>query len=271
MSAAPGRTRTLTDRDRRRYLRQIAIPRWGEAGQERIARSTVFVAGAGGLGSAVLLYLVAAGVGRLRICDAGRVELSNLNRQVLYRERDLGAPKTRSARRALSALNRSVRVETLAAVLTERNAADLVGDADIMIDCLDNLSARMALNAHAVRAGLPLVHAGVGALGGQLMLVHPPETACLACALGSEPAEPAAEAAPAWQSPPPVLGAAAGVLGCLEALEALAHLAGIGAAARGRMLLWDGAALSFETVRVGKDPRCPVCGPAARSRKEISC
>jgi molybdopterin-synthase adenylyltransferase len=266
----------LTDRERERYLRQIALPGWGEAAQERLAASTVFVAGAGGLGSAATMYLIAGGVGRLRVCDGGRVELSNLNRQILHRERSVGALKVRSARVTLTALDRHARIEPLAAAITAQNVEELVGGADLLVDCLDNFSSRLVLNALAVRAGLPLVHAGARGLGGQLMFIHPPHTPCLVCALGSEGSDPSAVGPSATDpdaadDPAPILGAAAGALGCLQALEALKHLAGIGAAIRGTMLFWDGATMAFESVAVEKDPRCPVCGQAAGNPKERTC
>lgn len=246
----------MTERERERYLRQMALPGWGEEAQERLASCTVFVAGAGGLGSAALLYLAAAGVGCIRVCDAGRVELSNLNRQVLHSERRLHALKASSARRTIAAFAPRVRVVPLAATLEEGNAGALAAGAAVLLDCLDNIPGRLALNRHAVRTGTPLVHAGVGGLGGQFTVVHPPHTACLACFLPDGPwaASPAV--------PLPVVGAAAGVLGCLQAMEAIKLITGIGECAKNRIVFWDGETMSFDEVSIRRAPDCPACGGA---------
>ena len=245
--------RGLTDRERERYLRQLVIPAWGEETQEKLRGFTVFVAGAGGLGSAAILYLAAAGMGRIRVCDGDRVELSNLNRQVLHAARGLGSRKAVSARKAVRRLNPHVVVEPLVADISRDNAAALLGDAGLILDCLDNVPARLALNEIAVRAGLPLVHAGVRGLGGQLTFIHPPETGCLACFLGSE------ERPGPGTEPAPILGAVAGALGCLQALEAVKYAAGIGGLAKNRMIFWDGESMRFEEAAIGRNPRCAVC------------
>ncbi len=174
--------------ERERYLRQLLIPSWGEAAQGRLKAATVFVAGAGGLGSSAILYLAAAGVGCIRVCDRGRVDLSNLNRQILHGEHAIGTRKTSSARRAAARLNRHVRMVPLSVEMTEENVAELAAGADLLLDCLDNVHGRMVLNGLSVRARIPLVHAGVRALGGQLTFLHPPATPCLACFLRDEPA-----------------------------------------------------------------------------------
>lgn len=235
-----------------RYRRQLALPGWGEEGQERLSRATVFVAGLGGLGSPLAMYLAAAGVGTLRVCDSGAVELSNLNRQLLYAAPDVGRPKTRSAGRTLHRLNPQARIVPLAEPIDERSAAALVGEADLIVDCLDNFQTRLALNALAVARGLPLIHAGVSGFCGQITFLHPPATACLACLVPQAPP----------QETVPIVGPTAGLLGCLEALEALKFLTGAGPLLSGRLLFCDGAAMQFQEVAVERDPRCPVCGRA---------
>jgi molybdopterin/thiamine biosynthesis adenylyltransferase len=249
----PARRRSLTAGERERYNRQLILPGWGEETQERLKRATVFIAGAGGLGSPVGLYLAAAGIGTLRICDSEAVELTNLNRQILHTDRDLGRPKVRSARRTLGRVNPFVRIVPLQAVMSESTIEELVGDAGLLVDCLDNFETRLVLNAFAVRRGLPLIHAGVTGYCGQITFLHPPGTACLACLVP--------------QAPPketfPILGATAGMLGCLEALEALKYLAAQGSLLRGRLLFCDGAGMQFQEVAIQKDPRCPVCGAGA--------
>jgi adenylyltransferase/sulfurtransferase len=245
--------RSLTGRERERYHRQLILPGWGEQAQERLKRATVFVAGAGGLGSPVSLYLAAAGVGTLRICDSGAVELSNLNRQILHADQDLGRRKVRSARWMLGRINPLVRVVPLHAEMSESTIEGLAGDASLLIDCLDNFETRLVLNAFAVRRSLPMIHAGVTGYCGQITFLHPPATACLACLVP--------------QAPPretfPILGATAGMLGCLEALEALKYLAAQGSLLSGRLLFCDGAGMQFQEVAIQKDPRCPVCGARA--------
>jgi adenylyltransferase/sulfurtransferase len=238
----------------KRYNRQLILSGWGEETQERLKRATVFIAGAGGLGSPVGLYLAAAGVGTLRICDSGAVELSNLNRQILHGERDLGRWKARSARRKLGSLNRQVRVVPLQDEIGESSLEQLVGEASLLLDCLDNFRTRLLLNAFAVRRSLPLIHAGVTGYCGQITFLHPPNTPCLACLVPEAPP----------QEVFPILGATAGLLGCLEAMEALKYLAGQGSLLEGRMLFCDGAAMQFQEVALQKDPRCPVCGSGAK-------
>jgi adenylyltransferase/sulfurtransferase len=241
---------SLTPRELERYHRQIILPGWGPETQTRLRGASVFIAGAGGLGSPVAQYLAAAGVGTLRICDGGKVELSNLNRQLLHSERDIARPKVRSAARALRRVNPHVRVVPLQEVIDEGSVEGLVGDAGLILDCLDNFPTRQVLNALAVRRGLPMIHAGVTGYCGQITFLHPPATACLACIVPESP-------------PPevfPILGATAGLLGSLEALEALKYLAGGGPLLVGRLLFCDGQAMQFQEVAIPRDPRCPVCG-----------
>ena len=244
----------LTDREKRRYDRQLILSGWGEETQERLKRATVFIAGAGGLGSPVSLYLAAAGVGTLRICDSGAVELSNLNRQILHGDRDLGRWKVHSARRRLNRANPLVRIVALQASIDESSIEGLVGEATLLIDCLDNFQTRLPLNAFSVRRGLPLIHAGVTGYCGQVTFLHPPNTPCLACLVPQAPP----------QEVFPILGATAGLLGCLQAMEALKYLAGQGSLLEGRMLFCDGAAMQFQEVALEKDPRCPVCGAGSQ-------
>jgi molybdopterin/thiamine biosynthesis adenylyltransferase len=158
----------------------------------------------------------------------------------------------------------------LSVEMTAENVAELASGADIILDCLDNVPGRMVLNVHCVRARIPLVHAGVRAMGGQLSFLRPPATPCLACFLEEPPSasgqagrEPAEEA-------PPILGATAGCLGCLQALEALKYLTGSGERAENRILFFDGETMSFDEVKVARNPDCPVCGRDAGARRSAS-
>lgn len=241
---------SLTDEERERYNRQILLPGWGEKGQEKVKQATVFIAGAGGLGSPVSIYLAAAGVGRFRICDFGKPELSNLNRQIMHCDEDIGKNKARSAKETLSIINPHVEVEHLSDKIEKENASQLVGNAQIIVDCMDNFPTRHVLNEHAVKAGLPFVHAGVFGMSGQITFIHTPETPCLYCTFpGSPPSEVF-----------PIVGATAGVIGTLEALEVLKYLIGKGALLKNRMLFWDGELMNFHEITLQKDPKCPVCG-----------
>ena len=245
-----GKQVALSDDDKERFQRQIILPGWGEEGQEKVKQATVFIAGAGGLGSPVSIYLAAAGVGRLRICDCGEPELSNLNRQVLHSDTDIGKNKALSAQETLANINPHVMVESLPEKIVKETVADLVGDAQIIVDCMDNFPTRHILNEYAYTKGLPFVHAGVFGMSGQLSFIHTPETPCLYCVFPGSP-------------PPeifPIVGATAGVIGTLEVLETLKYLTGKGDLVRNRMLFWDGELMNFHEIAIQKDPNCIVCG-----------
>jgi molybdopterin/thiamine biosynthesis adenylyltransferase len=245
----------LTDEDTTRYARQMLLSGWGEEGQQKLKEATVFVAGAGGLGSPVSIYLATAGVGHLRICDFGEPELSNLNRQILHSDRDIGRNKALSAKETIATINPCVKVESLTEKIDKENVARLVDDARIIVDCMDNFPTRHILNEYAVKAGIPFIHAGVYGMSGQMTFIHSPETACLYCILpGSPPSEVF-----------PIVGATAGVIGTLEALEVLKYLTGKGSLLKNRMLFWDGEQMSFQEIPLQKDPHCPVCGKQQRA------
>jgi len=240
----------LTADEKQRYGRQIILNGWGEEGQEKLKRSTVFIAGAGGLGSPVAIYLAAAGVGQLRICDSGTPELSNLNRQVLHSDVDIGRNKAISARETIARINPLVTVEPLEEHIVKENVARLVDNADIIVDCMDNFSTRHILNEYAFLKGLPFIHAGVTGMSGQITFIHAPETPCLFCFVPKS--TPSAIF--------PIIGSTAGVIGTLEALETLKYLTGKGTLLKNRMLFWDGELMQFHEVPLQKDPHCKVCG-----------
>jgi molybdopterin-synthase adenylyltransferase len=232
-----------------RYERQMLIPGWGRKGQDRLRAATVFIAGAGGLGSPAAIYLAAAGVGALRVCDCGAPELSNLNRQILYCDDDIGTDKAHAACAMLRTVNPDVTLVPLAERITEAGIASLVGESDIIIDCLDTFETRHVVNRFAVSRRIPLVHAGIYGLCGQLTFIHQPETPCLGCFY---PGTTTRELFP-------VAGPTAGVIGALEALEAIKWIVGIGTLLKGRLLIWDGESMEFHQVPIFRNHECRVC------------
>jgi len=222
----------LNSSEKERYTRQMIIKDWGDAGQQKLKDSTVFIAGAGGLGSPVVIYLSASGVGTLRICDFGEPELSNLNRQILHTEEDIGLNKAVSAEGSIKQLNPNVQVVPITEMITRDTVERIVGNADIIVDCLDNFEARHVLNEFAVERSLPFVHAGIHGLSGQVTFIHTPETPCLRCVFpGAVPREVF-----------PVVGVTPGIIGTIESTEAIKWIVGIGENLKNKLLIWDGAA-----------------------------
>ena len=240
----------LAREERERYDRQMMIDGWGEEGQRRLKEATAFVAGVGGLGCPVSTYLAAAGVGEIRLCDADRIELSNLNRQVHYTPGQIGHFKAEAATERLHAMNPSIRIEGFTEFLEEGNIERIAGNADIVLDCLDNFETRYLLNRYCFERKIPLVHGAVWGLGGQVAFLNPPRTPCLRCLFPEPPP----------RSVFPVLGAAPGVVGCLQAMEALKWLAGLGAGLEGWLMILDGEEMEWRRFRLRKSPGCPVCG-----------
>ncbi len=231
------------------YSRQMGIPGWGEAAQEKLKKSKVFVAGTGGLGSPVLYYLAAAGIGTLVICDYDTIEITNLNRQILHRHGKIGQSKVDSAGISLTELNPFIKIIRLHTRLTKTNAASLVGDPDLIIDCLDNFKTRHILNRHSVERKIPMIHGGIAEFRGQITFLHPPETPCLACILDQKESKTKIQ----------VAGATAGIIGSLQACEAIKYCAGIGPSLKNRLMFWDGLSMRFETITIRRNPRCRVC------------
>lgn len=236
-----------------RYSRQMLLDGWGEAGQRRLKTSTVFIAGAGGLGSPVAIYLAVVGVGNLRICDMDSLELTNLNRQILHNHTRVGENKAVSASQTLSLVNPHVQVTAISETITANNVDHLVDNAQIIVDCLDNFATRYLLNGAALRNGIPLVYGSVWGMERRLSFFHPPETPCLHCLFP--------EGLPKGVFP--VVGATPGVIGTLEALETIKFLTGVGSNLKGKLLVWDGSGMTFRTLPIVKDPNCPVCGQGA--------
>ncbi len=233
-----------------RYQRQLGLPDFGEKAQKMLQESTVLIAGAGGLGSPVALYLAAAGVGKLLVCDSDKVELSNLNRQILFTTENLEQAKTKAAQQVLNKLNPEIKVESHVLRLDSHNMEDLARDVDVVVDCLDNVAGRLELNHYCVNKGLPLVHGGLEGWNGQLTFLHSPRTACLACFFDGKEKR---------QMTVPVMGAVAGILGSMLALEVIKYLSGQKGLLLNRMLFFDGLQMKFTELRINRRPDCPVC------------
>ena len=240
----------LNDAERQRYQRQMMIDGWGDATQQKLKDCSVFVAGAGGLGSPVSIYLAVAGVGELRISDCDTPDLSNLNRQILHDPTRLGTNKAVSARMTLERQNPDVTITALSERIDDQSVDRLVGDADCIVDCLDNFPTRYILNDCAIRKGIPLVHGAIQGLQGQMTFIHVPRTGCLRCLVEEAPPKTVF----------PVVGATPGVIGTLQAMETLKYLTSIGQNLAGEILLWDGALVEFRRLKLAKDPACPSCG-----------
>lgn len=238
----------LSERERERYRRQTMI--FGEEAQERLKKATVFIAGAGGLGCPIALYLAAAGVGRIRLADQDTVDLSNLNRQVLHATPDLGRPKVVSAAEKLAALNPEIAVEAVRTVIDAATVADLAAGADVIVDAMDTFETRYLLNGAALARKIPLVHGGISGYFGQATTVIPGRTPCLRCLF---PAPPPDETVPA-------LGTTAGVIGLVQANETIKYLTRSGTLLAGRLLLWDGTRSTMETIDLKRQAGCPACG-----------
>lgn len=248
----------MTDADLLRYSRQILLPEFDIDGQERLRQSRVLIIGLGGLGAAVSMYLAAAGVGRLTLVDFDTVDLSNLQRQIVHRTRDIGRPKVESARDTLLALNPLIEVVAIPKILDDAELREQVRQVDVVVDACDNLPTRLAINAACVCAGVPLVMGAAIRLEGQVLVWRPGgEGACYRCLYRD--AEGHAETC----AQTGVLAPVVGVIGSIQAVEVIKVLTGIGETLDGRLLLLDALRMEWRTMKVKRNPACPVCGAGA--------
>jgi len=239
----------LTAEELDRYARQIMIPQVGEKGQEKLKKAKVFIAGAGGLGSPVSIYLTAAGVGCIRLVDHDKVDLTNLNRQVAHWTADVGRKKVESAQEKLNMLNPNVTVETLSVTISEENVSELAAGFDLIVDAMDNLPTRYLLNKTAIEHTVPFFHGAVNGFEGRAMTVIPGKTACLRCLYRG----------PVPESKFPVIGVAPAVIACIQATEVIKYLVGIGDLLANRLLAYDGLNLKFTEFKVQRNPQCDHC------------
>jgi molybdopterin/thiamine biosynthesis adenylyltransferase/rhodanese-related sulfurtransferase/molybdopterin converting factor small subunit len=250
---------TMSRDDLRRYSRHLLIPQVGVAGQKKLRRSKVLLVGAGGLGSPAALYLAAAGVGEIALVDFDEVDLSNLQRQVLYTTADVGRPKLDAAKERLEALNPGVRVVPIAHRLTADNALDALRPYDVVVDGTDNFPTRYLVNDACVLLGKPNVYGSIYRFEGQASVFDATKGPCYRC-LYPEPPPPdlvpsCAEAG--------VLGVLPGLIGILQATETVKLLLGVGEPLIGRLLLYDALAMRFRELKLRKNPTCVICSPSA--------
>jgi molybdopterin/thiamine biosynthesis adenylyltransferase/rhodanese-related sulfurtransferase len=244
-----------------RYSRHLRLPQVGLEGQRRLAQSRVLLVGAGGLGSPAGFYLAAAGVGTLRLADDDRVDRSNLQRQILHAERDIGRPKVESAAQALQALNPRTRIQAVQAHVAPENVEALLADVDVVVDGSDNFPTRYLLNDACVHLAKPLVYGAVHRFEGQASVFDAGRRrGVLPCYRCLFPEPPSAAEAPNCAEAG-VLGVLPGVIGLLQATEALKLLLGIGEPLSGRLLHFDAIATRFRETRLAPDPDCRVCAP----------
>jgi adenylyltransferase/sulfurtransferase len=240
-----------------RYSRHILLPQIGIEGQEKLLAAHALVIGAGGLGSPAALYLASAGVGRLTICDGDDVDLTNLQRQIVHRVRSLGQKKAESARATLAEINPEVHVTALPERVDEDRLDRLVATADVVLDASDNFPTRHAINRACMRLGKPLVSGAAVRFDGQVAVFDPRggSSPCYSCLFPEH-----GEAEEVRCAVMGVFAPLTGIVGTIQAAEALKILTGAGETLAGRLLLVDGLAMQVRTIRIAKDPGCPVCG-----------
>lgn len=249
----------FTEAEIQRYSRHILLPEVGGTGQAKLREARVLVVGAGGLGSPALLYLAAAGVGTIGVVDDDRVELSNLQRQIAHTTARIGESKVMSAAEAASAINPDVRIETHVSRLSSDNAMALIESYDIICDGTDNFATRFLVADACVLASRTLVSAAVLRFEGQLSVFRPHADSASPCYRCLFPEAPPPGVMPSC-SEAGVLGAVTGVMGTLQVAETLKEILGIGESLAGRLVIWDALSSRFRTVRVPRNPHCPLCG-----------
>ena len=246
----------LTEQQIERYSRQIILKEVGGPGQEKLLASKVLIVGAGGLGSPAALYLAAAGLGTIGIIDADRVDLTNLQRQIIHFSNDVGKQKAVSAEQKIKAINPDVTVEVCSERLRAANARQIIRAYDFVLDGTDNFPAKYLINDACYFEKVPFSHAGILRFDGQVFTILPGQSACYRCLFDKPP--PAGLVPSCSQAG--VLGPLAGVIGCLQATEVLKYLLGVGDLLTNRLLIFDGLGLQFREVNVSRNPDCRICG-----------
>jgi len=246
----------LTEQQIERYSRHIILEQVGGVGQARLLASTVLLVGAGGLGSPAALYLAAAGVGTIGIIDADKVDLTNLQRQIIHHTADVGVEKVTSAANKIRAMNPDVTVKTYHEWARADNIRQIIREYDFVLDGTDNFPAKFLINDACYLEGTPFSHAGILQFVGQLMTVLPGESTCYRCIFEGPPPP---DAVPSC-SQAGVLGVLAGVIGSLQATEAIKYLLGLGDLLTDALLTYDALTMQFRKVQFDRNPACPLCG-----------
>lgn len=234
-----------------RYERQVSLQEIGEAGQENLKNARIAIIGAGGLGAAVIPYLAAAGIGYLRIIDKDFVVPSNLNRQLLHWEKDLGRAKVESATEKVKSLNSEIAIEGFNQSFVEGTAEKLLENIDLVVDCLDNFPTRYILNDWAMKLEIPFIHGACRGWEGRVTVIVPNKTPCLRCIV---PTPPRPEVFP-------IIGVTAGLLGMIQATEAIKRILNRPNTLEGRWLIYDGDALKFRIIETDRETFCTKCQP----------
>jgi adenylyltransferase/sulfurtransferase len=237
----------LSEPEKKRYFNQIPVQGWK---QEKLKSANVLIVGMGGLGCASALYLTAAGIGKLRLCDGDKVQERDLNRQVLYNQESVGKIKVNEAKKRLVSLNPDVEIEIIPEFLNSQNADEVTEGCDMIVDGLDNNESRFILNRQTVKKRKPYVYGAAQGWEGFVGLFHPPETACIACILPKETL---------GQDVIPVPGVLPGIVGVFQASEALKFLMGVELTLLRRLLIYDSRNMTFDIVETEKNPDCPHC------------
>ncbi len=243
----------FTKNEKLRYHRQIIMADVGLEGQMKLREAKVLVVGAGGLGSPLLYYLAAMGIGNIGIADPEEVDLSNLQRQILYTINDIGKSKAKAAKDRLKKLNPDVKIEIFPFYLNEINSEEIIVSYDIIVASVDNISTRYFVNDTCIKLGKPFVEAGVSGWEGMIMTVLPGKTPCYRCVI---PAQIKGE----QNKELGVIGCLAGILGTMQAMEVVKLILGKGNNLQGRLVVFNGYDMSFEEVQIAKNPKCKICG-----------
>lgn len=245
----------FSEREIERYRRQMML--FGEDGQERLKKAHIFIAGAGGLGSPVSIYLAVAGVGTITIVDMDVVDGTNLNRQILHYERDIGRKKTASAEEKLRELNPDIIINAIDMKIDASNAKKVVGNADGIVDAMDNYPTRYLLNDVAIVKQIPFFHGGIRGFYGQATTIIPGTTPCLKCIFPKAP--PSEEF--------PVIGVTAGIIGTIQSNEVIKYLTRTGDLLTNRLFIWDGMQAHAEEICIERNPSCEACGGTGKKKK----
>ena len=241
---------TLTNRELTRYDRQIRMQEFGKKGQENLKKAHVVVAGAGGLGSSAGIYLAASGIGHISIIDHEAVELSNLNRQILHWERDIGKSKVESAVEKLRQINSDIEILGTEKEIKEENVLELLKGADAIVDCMDNFHTRFILNDAALKLNIPFFHGACYGFEGRATTIIPKKTPCLRCIIPKSPPEKKV----------PIMSTTPGTIGTIQATEVIKFFAGIKPLLTSKLLIYDSWYLTYDLIKIERNRKCPSCG-----------